>query len=84
MYLVYVLESEADGKLYVGCTSDIQERLETHNRGLVSSTKGRRPFKLIYTEKFEDKYEAFRVERFYKTAVGKRQLKKKIQHSGIV
>lgn len=35
------------------------------------------PLELIYQEAYTDKYEAFRMEWFYKTAKGKRLLKKK-------
>jgi putative endonuclease len=77
MHTVYVLRSEKDGNLYIGCTEDIQERLQQHNAGRARSTKSRIPFVLIYTEEYRDKYEAFRMERFYKTAKGKRELRKK-------
>ena len=78
MQYVYVLKSEKDQKLYVGCTQDIGERLKEHNAGRVRSTKGRKPFQLLYTEEYPDKYEAFRQERFYKTPTGKSELRKKI------
>lgn len=78
MHFVYVLKSEKDGKLYIGCTSDLKKRVKLHNSGKVLSTKGRLPLKLIYSEKFEDKHEAFFTERFYKTARGKKELLKKI------
>ena len=78
MHYVYVLKSEKDGNLYIGCTSDKDKRLAYHNAGFVRSTKARRPFVMIYCEEHEDKYVAFEKERFYKTAVGKRELKKLI------
>ena len=78
MYYVYVLKSEKDKNLYIGCTSDIKERIEYHNAGKVFSTKSRRPFVLIFKEEFQDKYEAFKKERYYKSAKGKRELKSKI------
>ena len=78
MYTVYVLKSEKDSNFYIGCTSDIENRIKMHNSGFVISTKGRRPLKLIYCEKYYDKYEAFKIERFYKTAKGKKILKNKI------
>ena len=78
VYLVYVLKSEKDGNLYIGCTSNINRRLKMHNKGAVSSTKHRLPLKLIYFENFNDKYEAFKIEKFYKTATGKKILKEKI------
>ena len=90
MHYVYVLKSEIDQKLYIGCTSDVEHRLTEHNAGYVPSTKSRKPFRLIYTETFQDKDEAFKVEKFYKTATGKRKLKEKLNlpfhkpHSGVV
>ena len=75
---VYVLKSEKDGKLYIGCTSDIQNRIEYHDAGKVFSTRNRRPFVLIFKEEYRDKYEAYNKEKYYKTAKGKRELKKKI------
>ena len=74
MYSVYVLKSKKDGNLYIGCTGNIESRLKVHNKGGVFSTKNRKPFDLVYTEVFEDKYEAFRKEKFYKTAKGKKEL----------
>ena len=84
MYNVYVLKSKKDGNLYIGCTSDLKKRLSLHNKGKVFSTKNRLPLALIHSETYEDKYEAYKLERFYKTAKGKRILKKRISDSGIV
>ncbi len=78
MYTVYVLESQKDHNLYIGCTSNLSKRLVAHSKGLVFSTKGRLPMKLIFKEEFADKHEAYFTERFYKTAKGKRELRKKI------
>lgn len=67
MYSVYILLSKKDGKLYVGCTSDINERVCRHNNGGVDATKNRRPLELIYNEEHIDKSEAFSRERFFKS-----------------
>lgn len=66
-YFVYILLSEKDNKLYVGCTSNIDKRLNDHNHGKVLATKNRRPLVLIHTESFDDKSRAFNRERFLKT-----------------
>jgi len=47
-YYVYVLKSELDGRLYKGHTSRLAERITEHNSGKTSSTKGYRPWKLVY------------------------------------
>ena len=78
MHTVYVLKSLKDEKLYIGCTSDFDHRLKSHNQGRVKSTKNRRPFVFVCKENYDSIYEAFRVERYYKTARGKRELKSKL------
>jgi putative endonuclease len=78
MHFVYVLMSSKDGNLYIGCTADLCERLDQHEKGKVRATKGRRPLKLVYKEEYSDKYEAFRQERFYKSPKGKKSLKERI------
>ncbi len=84
MHTVYVLKSLKDDDLYIGCTSDLEKRLLEHSRGKVQSTKNRRPFKVIFKEEYSDKYQAFNQEKYYKTAKGKRELKKKIDYCGVV
>jgi len=54
MYSVYVLKSKKDGKHYYGFTRDLTNLLKEHNQGLVTSTKLRRPFDLVYFEKVDN------------------------------
>lgn len=84
MNKVYVLKSLKDGNLYIGCTSNLDKRLEAHKKGKVFSTKSRLPIELIFAESYADKFEAYRMERFYKTAKGKKVIKTKIDPCGIV
>lgn len=65
-----------DGRTYVGCTKDLNNRLKEHNAGEVTSTKTRLPFIVWYKEEFTDKYKAFEREQHFKTAWGRRQLRK--------
>ena len=75
-YTVYILCSKKDRRLYVGCTSNISERLKRHQRGQVQATVNRRPLDLIHTEQFESITEAFNRERFLKSLWGARKKKK--------
>ncbi len=75
MFTVYVLRSLKDNKRYIGYTSNLTLRLEEHNYGLVTSTKNRRPFELIYTETFENKTDAMKREHLFKTGIGREFLK---------
>ena len=71
MFLVYALFSEKYQKIYVGYTSDIEQRLLTHNElGTKGYTLRYRPWKLIYTESFLLKLDAMKRERQLKSAKG--------------
>lgn len=80
MYTVYILYSHKDKKLYVGCTTDIEKRLVRHNTGQVEATKNRRPFSLIYSEKFLEKAKVFNRERFLKSLWGAKLKKKALDN----
>jgi len=46
VFYVYFLENK-DKNSYVGCTNDLKDRLERHNKGYVEATKDKRPWKLV-------------------------------------
>jgi len=76
-FFVYVLRSSRSGKLYKGQAEDVEERLLQHNAGHTKSTKSDAGYwKLVYTEEFETHGEAVRRERYFKSAAGRRYLKK--------
>lgn len=78
-HYVYVLRSIKDGRLYVGYTTNLKRRLTEHNAGMVSSTKHRIPFKLIYYEACAHQADALRRERYLKTTYGKRYIKGRVK-----
>lgn len=69
-YFIYFIQSLKDKKFYIGCTTDLQKRLLYHNTGKNKSTKHRAPFKLIYSERFEDKHTAYKREYYLKSPKG--------------
>jgi putative endonuclease len=73
-YYVYVIKSFKGSTRYVGTTQNIQKRLKEHNQGQQRYTKGHRPWKLVYQERFPSRSAAMKQERFYKTTTGRRQL----------
>ena len=73
-FCVYVLLSLKDREHYVGCTADLKKRVEEHEKGLVFSTKARRPFTLIYFEGCRNEQDARQRERYLKTTIGRRWL----------
>ena len=79
MYYVYVLQSEKDGKFYVGFyTKDLKLRVEQHNSGKVKSTKDRRPLVLIYYEACLKQEDAIKREKYLKTYHGKMFLRNRL------
>lgn len=61
-YTLYILQSTKNGRYYVGSTEDIKKRLVKHNNGEVKSTKAYRPWKIVYSESFVTREEAYRRE----------------------
>ncbi len=83
MYYVYVIRGEADGRFYVGISENTEKRLEQHNKGMTFSTKGYRPWKLFFTEKFETRLEARKREVYLKSGTGKEYIKRKWSGSSV-
>jgi putative endonuclease len=71
-FVVYILYSEKFNKNYTGFTSNLIERLKSHN---YLETKGYtlkfRPWIVIHVEFFIYKSEAMKREKYFKTGVGR-------------
>lgn len=78
-HYVYILRSLSDRQFYVGLASNLPARVEQHQAGLVSSTKARIPFELVYWEGCLNRSDAAQREKYLKTAWGKRYLKSRIR-----
>jgi len=76
-HYTYVLRCK-DGKLYIGSSSDLRNRMKIHQNGGVPSTKHRRPVKLVYYEACVSLQLARRRELYFKTGYGRGFLKKRI------
>lgn len=77
MYYVYILQSlKKPTWLYKGSTSDLKKRLQDHNSGKNFSTYA--PFRLIYYEVYLLKSDVEARERYLKTSMGKRVMKKQL------
>ena len=72
MYFVYLLKSiNFPDQIYVGYTTDIDNRLNTHNNGGSLYTAKYKPWKLHSYFAFEDKYKALKFEEYLKSHAGK-------------
>jgi len=66
-------------RFYKGHCVDLKLRLKQHNSGQTVSTKPFIPREIVYFEEFVSRIEAVKREKYFKTAAGRRFLKKKIQ-----
>ena len=82
MYCVYLLQSQQNKSLYIGCTSNLRKRINFHNAGKSYHTRKYVPWKLIYFEGFLVKEDAFGREKSLKLhAQGLRRLKERLPKS---
>ncbi|MDD2636252.1 MAG: GIY-YIG nuclease family protein [Bacteroidales bacterium] len=72
MFTVYALYSSKHNKIYIGYTSNLENRLNSHN---ILATKGWtikfRPWKIVYTEEHSTKSDAMKREKQLKSAKGR-------------
>ena len=72
MFTVYVLYSKDFDKIYIGFTSDLEQRILSHNElGKKGWTIKFRPWQLIYKEEYPEKSNAMKREKQLKTATGR-------------
>lgn len=77
MFVIYVLQDK-NGKLYKGQTDNLERRLREHQSGKVTTTSKMEDCRLVYTETVVTRREALKKEKYFKTAAGRRFLKKVI------
>jgi putative endonuclease len=78
MHYLYILHSLKDSNFYTGITSDLKRRLKEHNLGKNFSTAPHRPLKLIYYEAYLLKKDAEDREKYLKTSMGRRVIRKQL------
>ena len=73
MFTVYVLYSPSFNKIYIGYTSDIENRIVSHNElGTNGYTLKYRPWVIAYTEEIPTKAEAIKREKQLKSSQGRK------------
>ena len=76
VHIVYIVKC-ANNTFYVGCTSNLENRLRRHSKGEVISTKNRLPVELITHINFTDKYKAYDFEKYLKSGSGRAFMNKR-------
>ena len=75
MYTTYILYSTKINKFYTGHTSDLNRRLEEHNRGKTPFMAKGSPWKLLYSKAHDSRAESIKLEKFIKKRGAARFLK---------
>ena len=71
MYYVYLLRSLNDiSKTYIGYTTNVEQRLETHNSGGSVHTRNFRPWELVAYVAFDTQAKAIAFEKYIKVGSG--------------
>ena len=78
MHFVYFIWSKKLKKLYIGETSNLENRLKYHNQGRQRYTKKGVPWQKIAYVTFENKLKALKEERHLKKCKNKNYYKKYI------
>ena len=69
-HAVYILYSVRSNRNYTGYTSNLIQRLYSHNIFGKDSTSKYRPWLVIHVEFYDTKEEALKKEKYYKSARG--------------
>jgi putative endonuclease len=78
MFFAYVLKSLNHDFYYKGHCENLNERLIQHNSGMTESIRPYIPFVILYMEEFASREDAIKREKYFKSAAGRRFLKKKL------
>jgi len=82
MYYVYILQSQRNGGFYTGFAKDVGKRLSQHNIGKVKATKRMKPFKIVYSEAYQNATEARRREYYIKSQKSRKFIGQLIAEGG--
>ena len=69
MHYVYILHLE-NNQHYIGCTEDLEKRLEKHQHHAVPTTSRLRPDDLLFFAAFKAKEKAYAFEKYLKSSSG--------------
>ena len=74
-HIVYAISSIDRNYIYVGLSSNLDVRLDRHNKGYEKTTRPYVPFRLIYTEECSSRIQARKREKYWKSGIGKERLR---------
>jgi putative endonuclease len=76
MYFTYAIKSLNKNYIYIGISDNPQRRINQHNKGYNKTTKPYKPFKILLKEKYNNRKDARKKEKYLKSGCGKEYLKR--------
>jgi predicted GIY-YIG superfamily endonuclease len=70
MHYVYILKSLKTSEKYIGCSTNLKERLKQHNCGQSNYTSYTGTYVIVWYCVFSDKSKAFNFEKYLKGSSG--------------
>ena len=83
-FCTYILKSRTTGKLYIGQTNNLSERLSQHNTNQVLSTKNKGSWELIFCKEFPNRSDAMKLETKLKKWKNKERIMRWIEKQTMV
>ena len=72
MGYLYILQSEKNGRYYIGSTNNLSRRIAEHSAGKTKSIRALRPLRIVFKQDFATLAEARRAERKLKRLKSKK------------
>jgi putative endonuclease len=80
-FYFYILYSEKLGKYYIGSTWNLEDRLRKHNSNHKGFTGRQSDWRIVYTENYDSKAEAYKRECQVKSWKSRKAIEKMISTS---
>ena len=83
MQIVYIIQQDISGRLYIGTTTNLEQRLQAHNSNMNKSTNRKvGTWILVYAEAYRSRADAIMREKMLKQhGSSKKELLKRIKQS---
>jgi len=81
LFSVYVLTDAGNQRIYIGQTSNLEQRLVEHNTRTKRYTSSRGPWKVLFQETYPTRHEAIMRERQLKSSRGRYYIRELLRSS---
>ena len=81
-FFVYIIHSSSLDQYYIGHSENLQDRLFRHNNSGSKATKKTNDWKLVYTEIFQSKSQAYQREIHIKNKKSRKYIESLISSAG--